>query len=339
MSPIDQTLFTGAAEVACKWRRPLLITHTKPDGDALGSLVAARQLLRCGGADPIALMFDPLTSSYAVFKRFEALPVLGSDVTVDQLDGVDGVMLLDTCSRSQIRPLAAWLAECGLPIIAVDHHINRDKLADHYVVDETAGAACLILYEWARAMDWHIDDVTRDALFIGIGTDTGWFRFSNTDTRILQAAAALTEAGVRPHELHQGLFQRDTAARVKLLGAAIASLEVLQEGRLAMMTLTDADYEATGAGPGDTENIVNEPLRIDTVAVSVILVDRQNEPVKASFRSKPPLCGDIPDIDVATLANALGGGGHRRAAAARIEGTLADVKRKVTEAITGLLGA
>ncbi len=339
MSGLDRTVFLEATERVSKWRRPLLITHTKPDGDALGSLVAARELLRHCGADPIALMFDPLAPSYAVFERSGPLPVLGSDVTEGDLAAVDGVMLLDTCSKKQIEPIADWLAASSLPKIAVDHHVNRDELVDFYVVDEAAGAACLILYDWAIAMDWPINAVTRDALFIGIGTDTGWFRFSNADTRILTAAADLASKGVRPHELHQQLFQHDTAGRVKLLGAAIHSLELLEHERLAVMTLTDADYAAAGAGPADTENIVNEPMRIATLAVSVILVEQKGGPIRVSLRSKPPLDDGAPDIDVSAVANEFGGGGHRRAAAARIEGSLADVKHKVTQVLARLLNA
>ena len=120
---------------------------------------------------------------------------------------------------------------------------------------------------------------------------------------------------------------------MKLTCRALASLELLAEQRVAVMVLRDADYKAAGANAADTENIVNEPLRIATVAVSLILVDRGDGQVRISFRSKPPLGDETLDIDVATIAQSFGGGGHRRAAAARIDGTVDEIRARVVGAV------
>lgn len=339
MSAIDQELFLQASRFVTKSRRPLLLTHAKPDGDALGSLVALRSLLRSLRADPLALLFDPIPKNYTLFSRLCSMSVLGQDVALSDLDTVDAVIVLDTCTYNQLEPIADWLRESSLPKLAIDHHATRDELADVYLTDETAAANCLILYEWAVSQSWPIDSVARESLFIGIATDTGWFRHSNADARALRAVAELTAAGVKIHQIHEALFQRESPARVRLLGAALHSLQLMGSDRLAMMTLTQEDFRACGAAPGDTENIVNEPLRIASVAVSVLLVEQEEGPVRVSFRSKPPSQESKLDVDVSKVAQSFGGGGHVRAAAARISGDTAQVHKAVCDAITVLLTA
>ncbi|MEK7731349.1 MAG: DHHA1 domain-containing protein [Planctomycetota bacterium] len=222
----------------------------------------------------------------------------------------------------------------------MDHHATRENLADSYLVDEPAAATCLILYDWALAVKWPIELNTAQALFIGMAMDTGWFRHSNTDHRVLAAAADLVARGVRPHELYESLFLRESAARVRLQSAAIATLELLAAERAAVMTLTRRAIADAGATVADTEDIVNEPLRIASVVVAVLLVEHDDGVVHVSFRSKPPLetpSGSTqtaqPDIDVAALAQSFGGGGHRRASGARIPGPLPDVRRRVVESL------
>ena len=333
MSALNDTVFIEAASRIARSKRPLLVTHTNPDGDALGSLVAMRSVLRAKGVDALAVLFHPLPRRYAYFSRYDPLPVLELDVKDEDLSLVDAVMLLDTCTYSQLRPIKAWLRVAQVYKIAVDHHITRDDVADLYVVDESAAANCLILYDWLRAVDWPLDEETRDALFIGIAMDTGWFRFSNADDRALAAAADLVARGVSPHRLHQQLFQQEASGRVRLLAEALNTMELLCDDRLGVMTLSGESFTRAGAAHEDTEDIVNEPLRIGSVVVSVLLVERGDGVVRSSFRSKPPVDESSPgiDVDVATVAQTFGGGGHRRAAGARITGTLPDVRKAVVD--------
>ena len=326
-------VFVKAAATISAWRRPLLVSHTRPDGDALGSLAALRGMLQSQGAEPLALLFDPIPAGYAIFQRHDPMPVLGRDMNHADLAAVDGIVLLDTCTYSQLDPIADWLRTADQPKLAVDHHVNRDDLADSYVVDESAAATCLILYDWANVAGWSMDALTREALFIGMATDTGWFQYSNTDGRVLKAAADFASRGLEPHDLHQELFQHVSPGRVRLMGTALSSLELLADGRLAVMTLTKDDFRAAGAEPGDTENVVNEPLRIESVLVSVLLVDQDDGRIRTSFRSKPPADKSRPDVDVSSIAQTFGGGGHRRAAGARPKASLPEVRDAVVQRI------
>ena len=337
MPKLDSSAFARAARMISDWKRPLLVTHAKPDGDALGSLAAMRALLEGRGVAPTALLFDPLPVRYSPFRRMPLMPRLGVDISIDELDRHDGLILLDTCSYAQLAPIADWIRGAKLPKLAVDHHATRDEMVDTYLVDVDAAATCLILHDWALAMDWPIDDTTAEALYVGIATDTGWFRHANTDERVFRAAADLIDRGAKPNDLFQELYQSDSCARVRLLAAALGSLEMLHGDRTAVMTVTTDDFARIGAEPGDTEDIINEPLRIASVIVSVLLVEQADGPVRVSLRSRAPMPGGAIDIDVAAIAAGLGGGGHRRAAGVRIGGAPAEVRRRVVEAVEDAL--
>jgi phosphoesterase RecJ-like protein len=341
MSDCNTHDFMETVRRLASWRRPLLLTHEKPDGDALGSLVAMRGMLQSEDTHPTALLFEPIPARYEIFNRFSPISVLGRDVHLSNLDAFDAVVVLDTCAYTQLRPVADWLRAARQPKLAIDHHVTRDALADSYLVDEPAAATCLILYDFACAANWPIEANIAEALFIGMAMDTGWFRHSNTDHRVLAASADLVSRGVRPHELYESLFLRESPGRVRLLAAAVATMELLLADQAAVMTLSKRAMADAGATAADTEDIVNEPLRIASIVVSVLLVEHDDGAVRASFRSKPPpetrmprSDATVPDVDVAALAQSFGGGGHKRAAGARIPGTLAEVRRGVVEFLT-----
>jgi len=321
------------------WRRPLLVSHAKPDGDAIGAIVAMRDALRQRNVDPAALVFDAIPSRYRFLVNETPIARLGEDITPNELDTInlDGVIVLDTCTYNQLLPIAEWLRASPLPKLAIDHHVTREDLADAYVIDESASATCLILYEWMKFNKWKIDTRTAEALFVGIATDTGWFRHSNTDARSLNVAAELVNMGVKPFAMFDELFQHESAGRFRLRAAVQHRLELLAGGKLAVLTLPQSLFAETGAVLSDTEDLVNDPLRIDTTIVSVMLVEQDNGLVRCGFRSRAPMHAASPDIDVAAVAAQFGGGGHRRAAGARINATLEQARNKVVTALTAAL--
>ncbi len=325
-------------ERAASWQRPLLLSHTRPDCDAFGSLIALRALLGGIGAQPVAVAFDPIPRTYEFLNRFPPVAVWRRDFCESDLAGVDGIIIADTCAYNQLQPLADWLRKSRLEKIVIDHHATRDELGDYHILDETAAATCLLIYEWARDMNWPMDDDAVGALFVGIATDTGWFVHANTDARALAAVSDLASRGVRPNEYHVMISQSDTPARVRLLGEALHSMELFADDRLAVMSLGAPVFHRLDARASETENMINEPLRIRSVVVSILLIEQEDGPVRASFRSKAPILGYCErDIDVAQVAADFGGGGHRRASGARIEGSLEEVRNKVVQHVLELL--
>jgi len=333
---IDAATYRDTADWISRWRRPALISHAKADGDAIGSLVAMRSFLARRNVAASAILFDPLPDRYARFNRFAPLTVCKNPAqAASTLDAADALILLDTCAFSQLEPVADWLRRSPTPKLAIDHHGTRDELADCYLIDESAPATCSILFDLARAAGWSIDSEAAEALFVGIATDTGWFRHSNTDARAMSACAELMALGVRPNELFESFYLQDSAGRVRLLAQALASLELHSSDRLSLMTLPREAFVRAAAKSSDTEEIVNEPLRIASVVVSVLLVEQEDGQTRINLRSKPPVGGTTRlDVDVAGIARGFGGGGHRRAAGARIRGSLSEVRERVLSELT-----
>ncbi len=329
MSSITQEQFLEAAALVRSWRRPLLVAHQKPDGDAIGSLLALQRMLVGTGSNPKAVIFDELPHRYKGLLSFGPLALWGSSATEDDLNAADGVVILDTCTYNQLEPIAPWLRSSRKPLLVVDHHATRDAIGGLHLIDETAAATCLILFEWGRRLDWTFDPSCASALFVGIAMDTGWFRHSNCDARALAAASELARLGARPNALFQMLYEKERHGRLKLLAAALDTLELRADGRLAIMRLPKNVFPRCAATPADTEDIVNEPLRIESVVVSVLFVEQEDGVVRINLRSKEPPTPSDPEIDVAKVALRLGGGGHRRAAGARIPGALDEVYQHV----------
>ena len=322
---VGESDFREAAALLLSRRRPVLVTHDRPDGDGLGCLLAMRAILADIGRPATAVLYEPCPRRYAFLEGVDALQVVsGPEDPV--LAGADGILILDTCTWSQLHPVEAWLRGVGVPKIALDHHTTRDAVADRYLVDPSAAAASLLVYEWARAAGWNMPAAARQALFVGIATDTGWFRFSNTTARALAVAAELVAAGVDPSVLYERLYLTEPVAQLRLRAAALGSLDLYDGDSVAVMTLSTEALAAAGATQSDTEDLVNLPMSAAAVEVAVLLTELGQGIIKTSFRSKGA-------VDVAKLAQGLGGGGHSRAAGARIAGSLAEVKSTILDRI------
>ncbi|MCB9868041.1 MAG: hypothetical protein H6816_15550, partial [Phycisphaerales bacterium] len=241
------------------------------------------------------------------------------------LADADGIIVLDTCSFSQLTPVADFLRETAAPIIALDHHRTRDLPCTRYLVDAESAAASLLLFDWARAADWPLPAEAAALLFVGIATDTGWFRHSNTSPAALRAAADLLDRGVDLDHWYQTLYLADPTRALRARSAAMASLELHPDDRVAVMMVTQQTLREIGANPTDLEEVVNAPMSAAQVEVSILLTEREDGTTKASLRSKGR-------IDVAQLAAHFGGGGHTRAAGARLQLSLADAQKALLAA-------
>jgi phosphoesterase RecJ-like protein len=160
-----------------------------------------------------------------------------------------------------------------------------------------------------------------------MATDSGWFRFGNTDARLLRRAARLTEAGVRADRLYARLYDQDSPAKLRLLGAMLGTLELHAGGRIAIACISQEMFGQCDASPSDTEDLIQELYRLGGVIVAALLVELPNQLVKVSLRSR---CA----LDVNAVAKGWGGGGHRPAAGARRRGSLPDVRREVIERLS-----
>ncbi len=329
-------MLTRAGERLAGWQRTMILTHERPDGDALGAAGAMKRVIETAGRQASVYVFGEVPPRYAFLDKLCGLdrwPAAGGA----QLDGqFDGILVVDTSSWAQIEPAVAYLRGSRRPRIVLDHHATPNDLFGRdaeliSLIDAKAASACSLVWQWCELMGWQLDETAGQALFSGLITDTGWFRFSNTDAATFRAAAALVERGCRPEILYARLYETWSQARLRLKARLLNSLELSPDGRIATMCLTLADFAETGATQADTEELVNEPMSAESVIVSVLLSEMDSGKIRVNLRSKAPdVCG--LDVDMAALAQSLGGGGHRRAAGVRVAGPIGEVKTRVVQA-------
>ncbi len=312
---MSNEIYQRAVELIDGSNHILVTTHTRPDGDACGCVAAMTQVLRDRGKTVRPLFISAIPEWYA-FLFEEKVPVLGEDVQIEDLAAgrlgrIDLVVILDTNSYSQLPRFEDFLKQANPPILVFDHHVTSDKLGRVEIVDTTASAAGLVLFEFLRRVGWPVAEKIAEALFVAIATDTGWFHLRNTDSRTFRSCAELIEAGVEPNGLYHRLYQSFSPARFRLMVAMLNRLELHLDGRYASQYLVREDFERTGAAYRDTENMVNECQRIGSVVVAALFMQLRDGRIRCSLRSRPE--GERV-IDVSEIAAKFGGGGHKMAA-------------------------
>lgn len=311
-------------------RRVLVTTHVRPDGDALGTTAAVVLGMRKAGIEAEVLLLSRLPTKYAHVYAGNAVVYHDADQawpTSLDLSRFDALLVCDTGTWSQLPGLRDRVAGWGVPKLVLDHHLTQEDWADaKLVVTEAAAAgeiAAELLDQWGIAIDQPI----ASALFLAIVSDTGWFQYSNTRPYTFRLAARLVEAGVDTDALYQRLYQNERAERVALQARVQQSLEILCGGRLAVMRARRGDFEAAGADVPDTEGLINVPLQVRTVEVSLLFTEpREAGPVRVSLRSKG-------QVDVAKFAEAFGGGGHARAAGLKVDAPIDAARDRVVAAM------
>ncbi len=298
-----------------------LLTHAKPDGDAWGSVVAMAAALRSLGKQVTAAFAPPVPAALAELPGHEGTITLDERTDLPGA-GVDRVVLLDTGAWSQCEPFAGYLKANLQRTLIIDHHRSGDIEAKHRYVEPEAAATCEILDELLKQFKIRNSRFEiRNSLFVGIATDTGFFRFSNTSPRTLRLAADLIEQGVDSAAMYEQLELCERREKLELTRRALDSLHWVAGGCAAVMTLRLSDFEQSGALEEESERLVNIPLQVAATRVSALLCEKRNEQgviCRLSLRSK----STGRTVDVAQLAGQFGGGGHMRASGARIDAAI-----------------
>jgi phosphoesterase RecJ-like protein len=307
----------------------LAVTHARGDGDAIGSAAALTMAARAAGKGARAALPDTMNPRYA-FVCGSVQPAQGPEAFEPLADRADVIVVLDTGSWSQLDALADGIRRRRDKVVVVDHHVTGDDVASLRWIDPSAAACGVMVAQLLDELGWPVDLDTALAMAVALATDTGWLRFSNTDGRALRRMAAWLDMGLKTDELYRRLFLNDRPQRLALVARALDSLELHAGEILAVMTLTQDDFAATGAMAEETENIVNEAMRIASVEAALLFIEQSDGQVRVNLRSRGRL-------DVAALAGGFGGGGHPRAAGARLRGPVAQVKAQVVGAALGAM--
>ncbi len=306
----------------------LLTTHTKPDGDACGSMRAMQDVLTALGKHVQPLVLTHVPDWYA-FLFEQKVPILGEDLSVEDLQGgslgsFDCVLIVDTNSRTQLGKFTPYLEATDIPVLVIDHHATSDNLGTVEIVDSSAAAAGLVAFGLLKYAGWPVTERIAESLFIAIATDTGWFQFSNTDARVYRVCADLIDLGANPTVLYDKLYNTFSGRRFKLMVAMLNSLELHLDGRYASQHITRQDFERIGAQYVDSENLINECHRIESVKASALFIELKDGRIRCSLRSRGML-------DVSQIAQQFGGGGHKMAAGTYLPGPLENAKSLIYE--------
>lgn len=322
--------FQQAIDLISNSNYVLLTTHIRPDGDACGCVRALMEVAQQLGKSAQALFMSPLAAWYE--SLFDEKPkVLGDDVDRGRLSEtyaeVDLIVIVDTDSSVQLPGFGEWLSDCGKKILVIDHHITGDNLGDVSLVDTAAAAAGEVVFDLIKMADWKITERIAESIFIALSTDTGWFKFGNTDSRIFHTAAELIDAGAKPNVIYRLLYQSFTPSRLYLMTRMLDHLQLHADGRIATQYILRKDFDETGASGPDTENLIDECQRIETVEVAALFTELADSNFRCSLRSKGR-------VDVRRIAQKYGGGGHTLASGVNLEGPLDKAVQCIVEEIS-----
>lgn len=303
-------------------RKTVIIGHARPDGDCIGSQVGLARVLAARGIDVVCVNPDPvprrmqfLVQGMTFLRTDDILPVAG-DYTAIFVDCADG-------ARGGERLQKAF----PHPYLMVDHHLSNAGFAEHNFIDTGSAATAEILAGIFLDNAFAIDAQAAQALYAGILTDTGQFRFHSTSRRSFLLAAELLSRGADPSVAGFELYERESVGKLQLLQRFLASLQMECGGRLCIGTLPVGIFEETGTSAEDTEGLVDYARSIDGVDVGVLIEEREDGTVKASLRAKDA------SFRVDLVAAQFNGGGHACAAGLNLKKDTADFRARLVAAV------
>ena len=315
---------TPLAEIARSLRahdRFVLMSHVRPDGDALGCIIALGLSLKALGKEVT------LWNEDGVSEKFRYLP--GSELVSrppEEPQDFEVAIALDTANQSRLGTALAAVKSARL-WINIDHHISNEGYGDLVHIDPLAPAAGQIIFELIREGGLPLDLQIAENLYAAISTDTGSFQYSNTSARTYEIGAELVRAGVKVGELSQRMYESYPMRRLELLRALLNVLKLSCGQRVASFALTQQMVAELGVTPDDNEGLIDTIRAIDGIVVAAFFEELPDGKVRISLRSKEKR------VDVCKVCQQFGGGGHTLAAGARIRGGVAEVEEKVLAAI------
>ncbi len=305
--------------------RFLIAAHMNPDGDAISSTLALGNALAEMGKDVALYNADPIPQIY----RF--LPGAAKLVNIlnhPAADIFDVGFILDS---GELRRAGEHLKEKCRVLVNIDHHTNSERFTDYFWVDESASSTGTMIYRLLKAFNgYQLSLPVSTCLYTALISDTGSFRFANTDTETFRIASELLEVGVDPAEISAQLFENQEEKVLHLLAEVLTTLKVSECGRIASISVTAAQMKKTATGPEHTDGFINYPRSIRGVEIALLFREAGSDLFKVGLRSQG-------NLDVARVARNFGGGGHSRAAGATLNGTLEDVTCRIFNHLEQLL--
>lgn len=330
--PSARDRWEGIRRIVDEGKRFIITTHVNPDGDGLGSEMALFHFLRSRGKEAVIVNDGEMPENYRFLDPEGVIHWAEGGEARDALtDGFDAIFILDTGKFSRLGHLHQWVEENGATLICIDHHPKEKKFAHAEVIDTEVSSTGELVYDFITSYGLRISNpYVAEALFAALVTDTGAFRFANTTSRTHSIAAELIEAGADLRKTYHEIYERGSLSRLRLLGKAMAGLQLECNGRLAWFSIDWETLSSHGVSYAETERFVDEPRQIEGVEVIVYFLETHEGTIRVSIRSKG-------NVTVNETARRFGGGGHPYAAGIRMQGPLEEVVRRVIEALSEAL--
>jgi phosphoesterase RecJ-like protein len=294
----------------------LVTSHINPDGDAIGSERGLAMFLRSLGKTAVTMNSTETPEALRFLDPEGEIRVFGEPGTRELLDTVDAAFIVDVNNWEHLGHIGRALQSRSLPRACIDHHQDSTpEFANHTVSDTTAAATGLLIMELIRSMAGTLTRPLAEQLYAAIITDTGTFRFSNTDARVLRAAAELCDAGVNPFEMHRQVFGSKGWGAGRLLGPVLSTLESTAGGRLAWISATLEMVNNAGATYDDMDGFADLVRAIKGVELVIFFKETTEGDIKVSLRSNGK-------VDAHAIAKHFGGGGHTMASGMRLPGPM-----------------
>lgn len=304
----------------------ILLSHVRPDGDAIGSQIALGFALEAMGKTVHFINEDGLPDNLQF--------MLGSDriqtPPADPLD-VQVAIALDCATRPRLGDNALHAASQAKLWINIDHHVSNPSYGDLNHIDSNSPATGQILYHLITSENLPLPDETRDAIYVAVSTDTGSFQYSNTTAATYEMAADLTRRGVDVGKINAQTYDNNPYRRIELLRTLLNTLKLENNGQVAHWQLPYSVIEDLKLKPDDSEDLINLIRGIEGVIVAAFFEELPDGKIRVSLRAKDD------SVNVCEIAQQFGGGGHARAAGIRMPAPLASAKERVLSAIAGIL--
>lgn len=321
----------GEIKVFLKSQPSIIITnHLNPDGDAVGSAIGLYGVLKTLGIKAKMLMPNDYAPNLKWMVHSEEVSFFDQDPEqgAQWLAQADLLIHLDYNDPKRSGPMANAIQASKAKKLMIDHHQQPSDFCDWTYSDTSMSSTCEMVFHFLKAMDWHdlVDKDLAEAIYTGIATDTGNFRFSSTSPTTHQVASILLAKGVESQKVASRVYDTNSFSRFQLLGRALNGMEVWEDLHTAVISLSAEDLQACHFVKGDTEGFVNYGLSLAGIEVAAFMMPRDGQ-LKLSFRSKTT-------FDVNQFARQyFKGGGHRNAAGGSSDGDISATKAKLLAAL------
>jgi phosphoesterase RecJ-like protein len=306
-------------------QKVLVASHTSPDGDAIGSLLAIGLALKQMQKRVCMHNESVIPAVYRFLPHVSAI-----EQQVEVIDDFDTVIILDCGTMMRIGAIADRLSTAPI-VINIDHHVTNTRFGHMQWINPNACATSEMVYHLIKALPVTFDCIMATAIYTGILTDTGSFRFSNTNQTAFAICAEMIAKGANPYEVAKHVYGTYSLGRIKLLNLALDSLEISANGKLSIMTLSQHMLKETRTQAEDIDGIINYARRIEDVEVAALIHELENKDNRL-----PEGCGNYHVslrsdgmVDVASIAARFGGGGHAGAAGFSAQMPLVELKEKI----------